>query len=406
MSKSAHLTLRPDRCNQCGKCIAACPNSAVRIGESYILIDWHVCQQCYGCVEACDTRAIQREVMALRSTPIPTAVAPGDVGKVVVGSRAEAKAVRRVAEQAARQAGRGGARPAIPRAAVIPISANVAATGDSDAAVSAGAFAPLDRSRSTSGQSSHSHGAPNTAAPIGAASWTLVDAAAVLAVLLLTIVGKNAVFAIPALALMPPAGKIAARAGVLAVYYGVQIGALVFLARRHSTTLMSAFSLRRDPEEDESDKTLSRPSVIGSLGLVAACLVVTEVVALVYLAAVHANPPATDLGSVFGEGGVGIVLSAVFVAMIAPLAEELAFRGVVLGAVADRWGMWPGIAVSAAFFAVYHFNVWLFFPMLVLGGALGWLALSRRSLWPPIMLHVLYNGLAVALALLVKPGGL
>ena len=64
--------------------------------------------------------------------------------------------------------------------------------------------------------------------------------------------------------------------------------------------------------------------------------------------------------------------------------------------------MWPGIVISSVLFAAYHASVWLFFPMLVLGVALGWLGWTRRSLWPPIALHVAYNALAVAAAFLVK----
>ena len=106
----------------------------------------------------------------------------------------------------------------------------------------------------------------------------------------------------------------------------------------------------------------------------------------------------TDVASVFGVGGLGLALSVVLVAIVAPIAEELAFRGVVLSALGDRLGMWPAIAVSAVLFATYHVNVWLFLPMLVFGLALGWLTWTRRSLWPAIAMHVLYNGLAVAAA--------
>jgi membrane protease YdiL (CAAX protease family) len=104
---------------------------------------------------------------------------------------------------------------------------------------------------------------------------------------------------------------------------------------------------------------------------------------------------------VFGGGGIGLILAGVLVAIVAPLIEELAFRGVVLAALGSRWGMWPAIALSSALFAAYHASTWLFLPMLVLGAALGWLTWTRRSLWPAIVLHVLYNALAVAAAFLV-----
>jgi membrane protease YdiL (CAAX protease family) len=132
-----------------------------------------------------------------------------------------------------------------------------------------------------------------------------------------------------------------------------------------------------------------------------------EVVAVSYgliVQAVGWRQPITlsaDVATVFGGGGVGLVLSVLLVALVAPVAEELAFRGVILPAIGERWGQWPAILISAALFAAYHVNLWLFIPMLVFGTALGWLTVARRSLWPAIAMHVLYNSLAVAAAFIV-----
>jgi membrane protease YdiL (CAAX protease family) len=316
------------------------------------------------------------------------------VGKVVVGSRAEAKAVRKAAEQAAKQVVKLGAR------------------GTEGAATAASADMPPQRSSTpVSGVepaarvSSHKPIAPMR---VGDVSWTLVDVALVAAVLLLTIVGKNAVLAIPSLALMPSIGRIAARAVILAGYYVVQLGALAFLAGRHGSTLSRGFGLRASDEDAKDSESLAdRPSRIGSAGLVLLLLAGVEAAAIGYGLFAQAigwgQPlaPSGDVVSVFGSGAVGLVLSTVLVAFLAPVAEELAFRGVILAAFGERWGMWPAIAVSALMFAAYHLNAWLFVPMSVFGVALGWLTWTRRSLWPSIVLHVLYNGLAVAAAFLV-----
>ena len=55
-----HLSLHPDRCDQCGRCVPACPVDAVRVGPSYIGVDWSRCTQCFACVDACKRQAIQR----------------------------------------------------------------------------------------------------------------------------------------------------------------------------------------------------------------------------------------------------------------------------------------------------------------------------------------------------------
>jgi membrane protease YdiL (CAAX protease family) len=138
--------------------------------------------------------------------------------------------------------------------------------------------------------------------------------------------------------------------------------------------------------------------------LVIVLFVGTEVVSIGYGLAMQAigwQQPArlsSDISTVFGSGGVGLILSALLVAVAAPIVEELAFRGVVLSAFDDYLGRWGAIGISAALYGAFHFSLWMFFPTAVLGLALGWLASTRRSLVPAIALHVLYNAAAVAAA--------
>jgi membrane protease YdiL (CAAX protease family) len=335
------------------------------------------------------------------------AVAPADVGKVVVGSRAEAKAVRKAAEQAAKQASKQAGK-----AAAKPVTLVVAADGAETAAAVAARADRTTRAATRSVAPSPKVVAARAAAvprpDAGSAHWTWVDAVLVLAVLSLTVIGKDAVMAIPSIALMPTFGRAMTRAAVLAAYYAIQISAFVFLAGRHSVRLWPAFGLSRpDIEGADEDADHERPSAIASAGLVLGLLVAVEAVAIGYglvmqaLNVVEPTAVASDVASAFGGGQAGLVLSAVLVALVAPLAEEMAFRGVILSALGNRLGMWPAIGISAVLFAGYHLSAWLFFPMLVFGVALGWLTWSRQSLWPAIVLHVMFNGLAVAAAFLV-----
>jgi membrane protease YdiL (CAAX protease family)/NAD-dependent dihydropyrimidine dehydrogenase PreA subunit len=405
---SAHLTLRPDRCNECGLCIEACPNDAIRVGTDYILIDWHACNQCCACVAVCDTSAIQRAIMPLRSTSAVPSVALGDVSKVVVGSRAEAKAVRKAAEQAAKQAGRGAAR-AKPsavaasgaRLAAVPAAAVASASGGS-------AAMPAARPRvSRASQPQPRAAALGSAGVALGASWTWLDAGVMLTVLLVTLTAKITILALPAVALMPAAGRAFTRGVVLALYYGIQLGAIVLLAGRHGCSFAEAFALKRTDDAGAKAAEADRPAVGVTVLLTLGMLVGVEAVTIAYgllAQAVGWRQPVTlsaDVSTVFGGGGAGLVTSVLLVALVAPIVEELAFRGILLRAVGGRWGAWPAILISAALFAAYHVNLWLFVPMFALGAALGWLAVARRSLWPAIALHIMYNSLAVAAAFLV-----
>ena len=86
---------------------------------------------------------------------------------------------------------------------------------------------------------------------------------------------------------------------------------------------------------------------------------------------------------------------------VGPFVEELVFRGALLRGLEAKLGAWPAIVIQALLFAAFHRSWWLLLPMTVLGIALGWLAHERRSLWPAIALHSLYNALSVAAVLWV-----
>jgi membrane protease YdiL (CAAX protease family) len=96
---------------------------------------------------------------------------------------------------------------------------------------------------------------------------------------------------------------------------------------------------------------------------------------------------------------VVLVLAAV---LVAPVLEELLFRGVVLRGLMLRTGFWPAAAVSSACFGLLHATalgaegVPIVLATAVFG--LGLCVLTRRTgrLGPAIGVHALRNALAVA----------
>ena len=384
-ASSQHLTLFQDRCDQCGACRSVCPRSALKIGAAFIYVDWRTCDGCLKCVEVCDRNAIVSRVVPLRSSSVQSTVALADVSKVVVGSRAEAKAVRRAAERAATE--KKHAKPAKSAPAVRPAARPTAGSPPTPAQATPAARPAAKPARV----------AAEIASPV---AWTLVDAGAAVAIMLVALLAKNAVLALPQVALMPQLGKMVVRTAVLAAFYVAQIAAFAWLAGRHGVPAAEGLGLRRTEAAGGSEQ----PSVLGSAGLVLALFVGCEFVSISYGLAMQAagvSQPerlSTDLVGVFGSGPLGFVVAFALVAVAAPFAEEIGFRAILLPAVGERWGMWVGIGVSAVLYAAFHANSWLFLPALVLGVALGWLAWTRRSLWPPIALHVLFNAAAVAAA--------
>ena len=86
-----------------------------------------------------------------------------------------------------------------------------------------------------------------------------------------------------------------------------------------------------------------------------------------------------------------------FAVVIAPVAEEFIFRG-ILYSTAKKLG-WPtfGWVGVSLLFAIVHFNVPIFLPLLALALALTWLYEKTEGLFAPIMAHSLFNAVNILL---------
>ena len=85
------------------------------------------------------------------------------------------------------------------------------------------------------------------------------------------------------------------------------------------------------------------------------------------------------------------------VAVVVPLWEELAFRGLLLGGMARHISFGWANLVQALLFAAIHDDAPRFVYYLTLGLLAGWLVRSTRSLAPAVLLHMLVNALAFLL---------
>jgi uncharacterized protein len=97
------------------------------------------------------------------------------------------------------------------------------------------------------------------------------------------------------------------------------------------------------------------------------------------------------------------VYLGIFAVVLAPLAEEFIFRGLLFSA-CKKFG-WPKLGwIGASFlFALIHFNAPTFLPLFVFALALTWLYEKTEGLLAPILAHSLFNGANLALLCLTKP---
>jgi ABC-2 type transport system permease protein len=98
-----------------------------------------------------------------------------------------------------------------------------------------------------------------------------------------------------------------------------------------------------------------------------------------------------------GEGVYALLMGGT-VALLAPLAEEVFFRGFLLTALAHSWPRIGALVFTSAVFALFHGSVALFIPVFFAGMVLGALYLRSGSLLVPLIAHALQNTLVYAVS--------
>jgi membrane protease YdiL (CAAX protease family) len=86
-----------------------------------------------------------------------------------------------------------------------------------------------------------------------------------------------------------------------------------------------------------------------------------------------------------------VLISLLTLVVLAPLCEELFFRGWMLRGLLKRYSPAKSIGFTALLFAVFHLNPWQAIVALPLGLLFGWLAWRTGSLLPGLAGHFVVN---------------
>lgn len=102
-----------------------------------------------------------------------------------------------------------------------------------------------------------------------------------------------------------------------------------------------------------------------------------------------------DLG--VDESTLGLIVAAFVIVVLAPLSEEIFFRGFAFAGLRRRLSLWPAAAISSIGWAMLHLgpgNPGVVVQLALFGLVLAWLYEQTGSLWPPILAHGLNNAIA------------
>nr|WP_231126256.1 CPBP family intramembrane glutamic endopeptidase [Motilibacter aurantiacus] len=142
-----------------------------------------------------------------------------------------------------------------------------------------------------------------------------------------------------------------------------------------------------------------------AVGWLAAAYAVSVVLVLTVYAL--GGAPGRNVGDLADSPAWALVAFVVLSVVVAPLVEETLFRGLLLRGLMTRLGFWPAALATSGLFGVMHAPTALGgAPAVVLQTAgLGLvLCLATRHagrLWPAVLTHALFNGVAVTGTLLL-----
>lgn len=223
--------------------------------------------------------------------------------------------------------------------------------------------------------------------PHGAAAWEpWTVAVAFIAALALALAGR----AVVAAGSGDSTGALLGVGIALIALNVAPIGLALLLANVHGKPSAADFGLRRPP--------LGRALVL-LLGIWISLTVMT----VLWVAALGISDEEGPLTARLGtDGTLTVLVLIVVLTILAPLQEELFFRGYIFRALRNRQGPWPAAVTTGIIFAAIHAG-WipmaLIVPVIVMGIALCLLYHWTGSLYPGIALHVPINSIPLASAL-------
>jgi membrane protease YdiL (CAAX protease family) len=210
---------------------------------------------------------------------------------------------------------------------------------------------------------------------------------------------------------------IAANAAVVSVASDVRavtegrapstLGALVLLTVTQAALLAVAGLFVAAPRALAGLRFASERGVLRSLGLGALLAVPAwigaQLLAAITIRILELMGLRPDVG--VAEAAINLVdpaVVAIALVVVAPVAEEIFFRGIVYNAWLREFGVWRAVVGSAALFALIHGSIFVIPAFFALGIALALLYRRTGSLPASMALHGTFNGITLAIGLLVR----
>ena len=112
------------------------------------------------------------------------------------------------------------------------------------------------------------------------------------------------------------------------------------------------------------------------------------------------SPQAAVLIFGAGESPIALTLLALFAVILAPIAEEIIFRGCIYRFLKSKMATHRAMLASGFFFAIIHSNLMALVPLTLVGFFLAYIYEKERNILVPICFHAFFNFLTLSMTTL------
>jgi len=185
--------------------------------------------------------------------------------------------------------------------------------------------------------------------------------------------------------------------GVL--FHGVALLLVWALIRRRNSSWNGAFGM-----DWPGFKLAAGQGLAGYVGVMP-LVFITAVLYQLFLYAAGYPVTLQDVVTIFLEPQTGwsLFLLLLLAVVVAPLVEEALFRGILLPVLMKKMSPGTAVVVSSLLFAGIHQHLPSFAPLFALAVVLAGLYIYSGSLWAPVVLHAVFNGVSLCVLLLTLP---
>ncbi len=147
-----------------------------------------------------------------------------------------------------------------------------------------------------------------------------------------------------------------------------------------------------------------RAGVVFGIGLYPAVVFIVGLILVVLLRWLSGDSVQAPEQVSQGLSAAGIAVMVAYATVVAPLGEELFFRGILFRSIRDRIGFWPGALGSGVAFGLIHYipgpaldSVLLMSVMVFTGIGLAYTYERRGTIVAPMAAHVTFNIIGLTL---------